>query len=119
MVLDRSIRKSSHLPPLHLDLTSPYPFPLTSSPPPSLPPSKQKVGAIAAGNAVCLKPSELASSTERLLAELIPQYLDPALYKVVTAEIPGTTKLLELQWDHSASFSPLFLSSSDKSFRRY
>lgn len=34
------------------------------------------VGALAAGNAVVLKPSEISSATEKLFADLIPQYLD-------------------------------------------
>uniref|UniRef100_A0A670YUI9 Aldehyde dehydrogenase domain-containing protein n=1 Tax=Pseudonaja textilis TaxID=8673 RepID=A0A670YUI9_PSETE len=34
------------------------------------------VGAIAAGNCVILKPSEVSSCTERLLAEALPCYLD-------------------------------------------
>lgn len=28
-----------------------------------------------------------------LMAELIPKYLDPELYQVVTAEVAGTTKV--------------------------
>uniref|UniRef100_A0A8D0BVL2 Aldehyde dehydrogenase domain-containing protein n=1 Tax=Salvator merianae TaxID=96440 RepID=A0A8D0BVL2_SALMN len=35
------------------------------------------VGAIAAGNCAIIKPSELSSHTERLLAEALPCYLDP------------------------------------------
>uniref|UniRef100_A0A8C7E410 Aldehyde dehydrogenase domain-containing protein n=1 Tax=Naja naja TaxID=35670 RepID=A0A8C7E410_NAJNA len=35
------------------------------------------VGAIAAGNCVVLKPSELSSCTERLLAKALPCYMDP------------------------------------------
>ncbi|KAG6921583.1 aldehyde dehydrogenase 3 family, member B1, partial [Chelydra serpentina] len=34
------------------------------------------VGAIAAGNCVIIKPSEISSSTEKLLAETLPSYLD-------------------------------------------
>lgn len=34
------------------------------------------LGAIAAGNCVVLKPSELAASTAKILEELIPKYLD-------------------------------------------
>uniref|UniRef100_A0A8D0GVJ8 Aldehyde dehydrogenase 3 family member B2 n=1 Tax=Sphenodon punctatus TaxID=8508 RepID=A0A8D0GVJ8_SPHPU len=34
------------------------------------------VGAIAAGNCVIVKPSEISSCTEKLLAELLPTYLD-------------------------------------------
>lgn len=57
-------------------------------------------GAIAAGNAVVIKPSELTPSTSALLAELIPQYLDKSVYSVINGAIPETTKLLELKWDH-------------------
>jgi len=35
-----------------------------------------------------------------LLADLLPKYLDPELYKVINGAVPETTKLLELQWDH-------------------
>lgn len=41
-------------------------------------------GAVAAGNAVVMKPSEIATAVETLLAELIPQYLDPHAVRVVT-----------------------------------
>ncbi|XP_016068921.1 PREDICTED: aldehyde dehydrogenase family 3 member B1-like isoform X3 [Miniopterus natalensis] len=34
------------------------------------------VGALAAGNCVVLKPSEISRGTERVLAEVLPQYLD-------------------------------------------
>ena len=34
------------------------------------------VGAIAAGNCALIKPSEVASNTEKLFAKLLPQYLD-------------------------------------------
>ncbi|KAN0138292.1 Aldehyde/histidinol dehydrogenase [Lactarius tabidus] len=58
------------------------------------------VGAIAAGNACVLKPSELTPAFSALIAELVPKYLDPELYAVVNGGIPETTKVLELQWDH-------------------
>ncbi|TDL22725.1 NAD-aldehyde dehydrogenase [Rickenella mellea] len=58
-------------------------------------------GAIAAGNAVVLKPSELSVHTSALFAELFPKYLDNDLFRVVNGAIPETSKLLELQWDHS------------------
>ncbi|KAH9996726.1 NAD-aldehyde dehydrogenase [Russula compacta] len=57
-------------------------------------------GAIAAGNACALKPSELTPAFSALLAELFPKYLDSELYTVVNGAIPETTKILELQWDH-------------------
>ncbi|RDB27993.1 Aldehyde dehydrogenase, dimeric NADP-preferring [Hypsizygus marmoreus] len=57
-------------------------------------------GALAAGNAVVLKPSESTPATSALLAELIPKYLDRDLVRVVNGAIPESTKLLSLQWDH-------------------
>jgi aldehyde dehydrogenase (NAD+) len=50
------------------------------------------VGAIAAGNACVLKPSELTPAFSALMAELVPKYLDPDLYAVVNGGIPETTK---------------------------
>ncbi|KAG5641768.1 hypothetical protein DXG03_004263 [Asterophora parasitica] len=50
-------------------------------------------GAIAAGNSVLLKPSELTPATSSLLAELIPQYLDSDLVRVVNGAIPETTRV--------------------------
>ncbi|KDQ07571.1 hypothetical protein BOTBODRAFT_38656, partial [Botryobasidium botryosum FD-172 SS1] len=58
------------------------------------------IGAIAAGCAVVLKPSEQSSAVAALYAELFPRYLDPDLFRIVNGGIPETTKLLELQWDH-------------------
>ncbi|KAJ7217157.1 NAD-aldehyde dehydrogenase [Mycena pura] len=60
-------------------------------------------GAIAAGNAVVLKPSESCPTVASLLAELFPKYIDPSLVRVVNGAIPETTKLLELPWDHSGA----------------
>lgn len=34
------------------------------------------MGAIAAGNCVILKPSEISSATSKVLAKIIPKYLD-------------------------------------------
>ncbi|KAI5885611.1 aldehyde dehydrogenase [Schizophyllum commune H4-8] len=58
------------------------------------------IGALAAGCAVCLKPSESAAATSALWTELLPKYLDPDLVRVVNGAVPETTRLLELQWDH-------------------
>ena len=52
-----------------------------------------QAGAIAAGNACALKPSELTPAFSALLAELLPNYLDPELYKVINGAIPETTKV--------------------------
>ncbi|KAF5357137.1 hypothetical protein D9756_006811 [Leucocoprinus leucothites] len=57
-------------------------------------------GAIAAGNAVVVKPAETAPHVSSLFAELIPKYLDPELVAVVNGAVPETTRLLELPWDH-------------------
>lgn len=41
-------------------------------------------GAVATGNTVMLKPSEISTAVEATLAELIPQYMDPHAVRVVT-----------------------------------
>uniref|UniRef100_A0A1I7SNU4 Aldedh domain-containing protein n=1 Tax=Bursaphelenchus xylophilus TaxID=6326 RepID=A0A1I7SNU4_BURXY len=44
------------------------------------------VGALAAGNTVFLKPSELAPATEKLFLELFPKYIKENVVKVVKAD---------------------------------
>lgn len=56
--------------------------------------------AIAAGNCVVVKPSELAPATSALIAQLLPEYLDPDCIKVIEGDIPETTALLDLPFDH-------------------
>jgi aldehyde dehydrogenase (NAD+) len=56
--------------------------------------------AIAAGNCVVIKPSELAPATSALLARLLPEYLDADCVKVVEGAVAETTALLELPFDH-------------------
>ncbi|WP_223695153.1 aldehyde dehydrogenase family protein [Leifsonia poae] len=58
------------------------------------------VGALAAGNAVLLKPSELAPATSAALARLIPEYLDTRAVAVVEGGVEQTTELLEQRFDH-------------------
>ncbi|KAF9047744.1 Aldehyde/histidinol dehydrogenase [Panaeolus papilionaceus] len=58
-------------------------------------------GALAAGNTVLLKPSESTPATSALLAEVVAKYLDKDVVRVVNGAVPETTKLLELQWDHT------------------
>ncbi|WP_462417485.1 aldehyde dehydrogenase family protein [Kytococcus sp. Marseille-QA3725] len=58
------------------------------------------VGALAGGNTVVLKPSELAPATAEALVRLVPRYLDPEVVQVVTGGVPETTALLEQPWDH-------------------
>ncbi|MGP3925026.1 aldehyde dehydrogenase family protein [Streptomyces sp. 8N616] len=57
-------------------------------------------GALAAGNAVVAKPSELAPATSAALARLVPQYLDTDAVAVVEGGVPETTALLEQRFDH-------------------
>jgi aldehyde dehydrogenase (NAD+) len=68
-----------------------YPVQLTLTP---------LVGIIAAGNAAVIKPSEVAPATSRVMARLVPAYLDPAAVHVVEGGIPETTALLAERFDH-------------------
>jgi len=58
------------------------------------------VGALAAGNAVVAKPSELAPATSAAVAHLLPAYLDTDAVAVVEGGIPETTALLAERFDH-------------------
>ncbi|KAL7298333.1 hypothetical protein TKK_0008677 [Trichogramma kaykai] len=68
-----------------------YPLQLTLAP---------VVGAIAAGNCVIIKPSEVASAVAKLIADLVPKYLDNECYKVVYGGVPETTELLKQKFDY-------------------
>lgn len=58
------------------------------------------VAALSAGNAMVIKPSELAPATSAVLADLIPRYLDPDAVRVVEGAVDITTELLAQPWDH-------------------
>jgi aldehyde dehydrogenase (NAD+) len=58
------------------------------------------VGAIAAGNTVVAKPSELAPQTSALMARLFPKYLDTRAIALVEGAVEETTELLACRWDH-------------------
>ncbi|MCO4770005.1 MAG: aldehyde dehydrogenase family protein [Deltaproteobacteria bacterium] len=58
------------------------------------------IGAISAGNCAVLKPSEVAPASSKLMAELVPKYLDTQCVRVVEGAVPETTALLEQRWDH-------------------
>lgn len=58
------------------------------------------VGALAAGNAAVLKPSEVSAATSRVLARLIPEYLDPEAVSVVEGGVEASTDLLTQPFDH-------------------
>uniref|UniRef100_A0A8B9RVJ2 Aldehyde dehydrogenase family 3 member A2 n=1 Tax=Accipiter nisus TaxID=211598 RepID=A0A8B9RVJ2_9AVES len=69
-----------------------YPFVLVVQP---------LIGAIAAGNAVVVKPSEISENTAQLVADLLPQYLDRvSLYPVVTGGAAEMKALLTQRFDH-------------------
>ncbi|XP_047733345.1 aldehyde dehydrogenase family 3 member B1 isoform X1 [Prionailurus viverrinus] len=58
------------------------------------------VGALAAGNCVVLKPSEFSRSTEKVLAEMLPRYLDQSCFAVVLGGPQETGQLLEHKFDY-------------------
>ena len=64
-----------------------YPLNLTMGP---------VTGAIAAGNCVIIKPSELSPNTANAIMQLLPKYVDPECYKVVCGGVPETTELLNV-----------------------
>lgn len=57
------------------------------------------IGAIAAGNSVVLKPSEISPATSSILAKFLPEYLDSSAIRVVEGAVAETTALLEQRWD--------------------
>ncbi|MDQ1583290.1 MAG: aldehyde dehydrogenase [Microbacteriaceae bacterium] len=58
------------------------------------------VGALGGGNAVVLKPSEIAPATSRAIARLVPRYLDTGAVAVVEGAVAPTTELLSQRFDH-------------------
>jgi len=68
-----------------------YPVQLTIAP---------LVGAIAAGNCVVVKPSEVAPATSALLADLLPRYVDAEAVVVVEGDSETSQTLLAQGFDH-------------------
>jgi len=68
-----------------------YPIQLTLAP---------VVGALAAGNCVVIKPSELAPASAAALTRWLPEYLDPDAVAVVQGAAPETQALLAQRFDH-------------------
>jgi aldehyde dehydrogenase (NAD+) len=58
------------------------------------------VGALAAGNCVIGKPSEVTASVSAALARLVPQYLDRDCVAIVEGGVPETQALLTERFDH-------------------
>ncbi len=68
-----------------------FPFALTLGP---------AVGAIAAGNTVVLKPSEVAPASSALMAELVPRYLDTDAIAVIEGDGGVSQELIAQGFDH-------------------
>jgi aldehyde dehydrogenase (NAD+) len=68
-----------------------FPFVLTLGP---------AVGAIAAGNTVVLKPSEVCPASSALMAELVPKYLDGDAIAVVEGDGSVSQELIAQGFDH-------------------
>ncbi|PJN04959.1 aldehyde dehydrogenase family protein [Streptomyces sp. CB01201] len=58
------------------------------------------LGALASGNVVVVKPSEMAPATSSALARLLPRHLDTDAVAVVEGAVPETTALLAERFDH-------------------
>lgn len=67
-----------------------YPYQLSFAP---------AIAAIAAGNTVILKPSELPANTSRLMAEMVNTNFAPEFFKVVEGGVTETQQLLEQRFD--------------------
>ena len=67
-----------------------YPIQLTLAP---------AIAALAAGNTVILKPSELALNTSKCIAAMISEYFNPDLITVVQGGVKETSNLLKLKFD--------------------
>jgi aldehyde dehydrogenase (NAD+) len=68
-----------------------FPFALTLGP---------AVGAIAAGNTVVLKPSEVSPASSALMAELVPRYLDNDAVAVIEGDGAVSQELIAQGFDH-------------------
>lgn len=67
-----------------------YPYQLSLAP---------VVAAIAAGNTVILKPSELAANTSAIMCKLINSNFNAEFFHVIEGGVPETTQLLDLPFD--------------------
>ncbi|OAL63160.1 aldehyde dehydrogenase [Trichophyton rubrum] len=67
-----------------------FPFVLTLGP---------LLGAIAAGNTVVVKPSEVSPHCAAVIQEIIEAALDPTCVSVVQGSVPETKALLDERWD--------------------
>ncbi|WP_422349954.1 aldehyde dehydrogenase [Flagellimonas sp.] len=68
-----------------------YPFQLVFAP---------LVGAVAAGNTVVIKPSELTPNTSKICAEIVAAVFEPGHVSVVEGGVETSQKLLAQKWDY-------------------
>lgn len=68
-----------------------YPFQLAINP---------LIMAIAAGNTVVLKPSELTPNTSQLIADIVKNIFPEEMATVIQGGIPVSTELLKQHWDY-------------------
>eukprot|EP00760_Papus_ankaliazontas_P008871 PhM_4_TR13941/c0_g1_i1/m.5343/K00128/ALDH; aldehyde dehydrogenase (NAD+) len=68
-----------------------YPFQLAMIP---------VIGALAGGNTVLLKPSEVSPNTAAAIAQLVPKYFSPDVFAVANGAVAETTAILLQPFDH-------------------
>ncbi|MEO0570997.1 MAG: aldehyde dehydrogenase [Bacteroidota bacterium] len=68
-----------------------YPFMLAISP---------LIGALAAGNTIVLKPSELSPATSKILTEIISEAFDSSHVCVIEGGVDASQELLSNKWDY-------------------
>jgi aldehyde dehydrogenase (NAD+) len=68
-----------------------YPFQLAFCP---------LIAAVAAGNQVTLKPSELTPATSKIIAEIVAEAFLPGHVEVVQGDADVATRLLQKRWDY-------------------
>lgn len=57
------------------------------------------IAAIAAGNTVVLKPSEIPSKTSKVIAQIVNDNFKASFFHVVEGGVETTAQLLDLKWD--------------------
>ncbi|MDO9260336.1 MAG: aldehyde dehydrogenase family protein, partial [Flavobacteriaceae bacterium] len=58
------------------------------------------IGAVAAGNTVVVKPSELTPKTSQLVAEIVEKCFDKSHVTVIQGDVLMAQKLLSIRWDY-------------------
>ena len=68
-----------------------YPFQLVMAP---------LIAAIAAGNTVVVKPSELTPNTNAVITKIIKEVFDPSYVSIIEGDADVAENLLDLKWDY-------------------